>query len=164
LRGKFREEVDFPANRRQELDSMTRGRAHPSAANLTPQGSGLNCMGKKIIAAVHDLFFVIKINEAAKRAGVPVEFVKDDRSLLQQASEKPALIIIDLNCMGVKPLQSISKLKANPDLRDISLLGYVSHVNGELKQKAQDLGCDMVLARSAFSQNLQSLLKRHSAR
>ncbi len=119
---------------------------------------------KKILAAVQDLFFVVKINEAAKRAGIPVEFVKDDRALLQSAADKPALIIIDLNCAGLKPLQCISKLKGNPDLKDVSVVGYVSHVQGELKQKAHDLGCDIVLARSAFSQNLELLLKRHAVR
>lgn len=117
-----------------------------------------------MLAAVHDLFFMVKINEAAKRAGVPVEFVKDDRALLESATRKPALIIIDLNCAGVKPLQSISKLKGNPELKDVSVVGYVSHVQGELKQKAHDIGCDIVLARSAFSQNLETLVKRHSSR
>lgn len=117
---------------------------------------------KKIIAAVHDLFFTVKINEAARRAGVPIEFVKDDKTLLESAEQSPALIIIDLNCAGVKPLQSISKLKSDPETKDISLVGYVSHVQGELKQKAHDLGCDMVLARSAFSQNLDVLMKRHA--
>jgi hypothetical protein len=35
-------------------------------------------------------------------------------------------------------------------------------VQGELKQQAQEAGCDMVLARSAFSQNLPVILKRHA--
>ena len=117
-----------------------------------------------VIAAVDDLFFAAKITEAARRAGVPVQFVKDERSLLESAEHKPALIIIDLNCAGVKPLECISKLKADPELKAISLLGYVSHVEGELKKKAHTLGCDMVLPRSAFSQNLVSLLKRHAGR
>lgn len=119
---------------------------------------------RKIIAAVHDLFFTVKINEAARRAGVSVQFVKDEKALLQSAEDQPALIIIDLNCAGVKPLQSIGKLKSNPELKNISVVGYVSHVQGELKQKAHDLGFDMVLARSAFSQNLDNLMKRHAAR
>ncbi len=116
----------------------------------------------KILAAVQDLFFMIKINEAAKRLGVPVEFVKDDRTLLESAAGKPALIIIDLNCNGVKPLQSITRIKGNPELKDVSVVGYVSHVQGELKQKAHEIGCDMVLARSALSQNLPQILKRHA--
>ena len=64
----------------------------------------------------------------------------------------------------MKPLQSISKIKSNPETKAISLVSYVSHAQGELKQKAHDLGCDMVLARSAFSQNLHSLVRRHASR
>jgi hypothetical protein len=44
----------------------------------------------------------------------------------------------------------------------ISLLGYLSHVQGELKLKAQEAGCDTVLPRSAFSQSLPQILKRYA--
>jgi len=36
-------------------------------------------------------------------------------------------------------------------------------VQGELKQKAQEAGCDVVMPRSAFSQTLPQLLRRHGA-
>jgi len=117
---------------------------------------------KKVLAVVEDLFFTVKINEAAKRAGISVAFVKSERDALDQAAENPVLIILDLNFAGVEPVQLIQKLKADPALQKISLLGYVSHVQGELKQAAQEAGCDMVLARSAFSQNLPQILKRHA--
>ena len=117
---------------------------------------------KKVLAVVEDLFFTVKINEAAKRAGMSVAFVKSERDALDQATENPALIILDLNFAGIEPLQVIRKLKADPTLQKITLLGYVSHVQGELKQAAQEAGCDMVLARSAFSQNLPQILKRHA--
>jgi CheY-like chemotaxis protein len=117
---------------------------------------------KKVLAVVEDLFFTVKINEAAKRAGLGVGFVKSERDVLDQAAAHPALIILDLNFAGVEPVALIRKLKADPSLQKISLLGYVSHVQGELKQAAQEAGCDMVLARSAFSQNLPQILKRHA--
>ncbi len=118
---------------------------------------------KKILAAVEDLFFTVKISDAAKRAGMQVEFVKDDKLLLDKArEEKPSLIIFDLNFSGMQPLKLIPKLKANAELKSISLIGYLSHVQGELKQKAHETGCDMVLARSALSQNLSLILKRHA--
>jgi len=117
---------------------------------------------KKVLAVVEDLFFTVKINEAAKRSGLSVAFVKSERDALDQAAENPALIILDLNFAGVEPVALIRKLKADPALQKISLLGYVSHVQGELKQAAQEAGCDMVLARSAFSQNLPQILKRHA--
>ena len=117
---------------------------------------------KKVLAVVSDLFFSVKINDAAKRAGMTVEFVKDEHDVLTKAKSKPSLIIFDLNFESVDPLSLITKLKNSAELKDISVIGYLSHVQGELKQKAHETGCDMVLARSAFSQNLQQILKRHS--
>lgn len=117
---------------------------------------------KKVLAVVEDLMFTVKINEAAKRVGLNVEFVKSDKDALEKAKEKPVLIILDLNAGAVQPLKLIARLKQNSDTKGISLLGYVSHVQGELKQQAQDAGCNMVMARSAFSQNLPMILKRHA--
>jgi len=117
---------------------------------------------KKVVALVADLLFTVKISDAARRAGIQAEFVKAEKELLEKAESKPALIILDLNFGGVQPLKLIGKLKSNPDLKQTSILAYVSHVDGELKQQAHDLGCDMVMARSAFSQNLPQILKRHA--
>jgi CheY-like chemotaxis protein len=118
----------------------------------------------KVLAVVEDLFFTVKINEAAKRAGVQVAFVKSQRDALDQAGEHPSLIILDLNFEAISPVDLVRQLKADPALNKIQLLGYVSHVQGDLKQAAQDAGCDMVLARSAFSQNLLQILTRQKNR
>jgi len=117
---------------------------------------------KRLLALVSDLLFTVKIADAAKRAGIQAEFVKAEKDLFEKLQSKPALIILDLNFAGVQPLKLISKLKNNPELKETSLLAYVSHVDGELKQKAHEIGCDMVMARSAFSQNLPQILKRHA--
>jgi PleD family two-component response regulator len=118
---------------------------------------------KKILAVVDDLLFTVKISDAAKRAGLDAEFVKSEKDVLEKAThEKPLLIILDLNNNSVRPLDLIAKLKSNGDLRHISLIGYLSHVQGELKQKAQEAGANIVMARSAFSQNLPQILKRHA--
>ena len=118
---------------------------------------------KKILAVVEDLLFTVKIADAVKRAGLEVEFVKSERDVLEKAaSEKPLLIILDLNFGAVQPLKLITKLKGNSEIKQISLIGYLSHVQGELKQQAQEAGANIVMARSAFSQNLPQILKRHS--
>ena len=117
---------------------------------------------KKILAVLNDLFFSVKISEAAKRAGMAVEFVKDRNEVVEKSKVKPALIIFDLNFEAVQPLELIGELKGNPALKGTSLIGYLSHVQGELKQQALEAGFDMVLARSALSQNLPLILKRHS--
>jgi len=117
---------------------------------------------KKILAVVSDLFFTVKISEAAKRAGMDVEFVKEEKDLLEKARSRPAMIIFDLNFSAAQPVKVISQLKGNSDLKQTSLLAFVSHVQGDLKQQAHEAGCDMVMARSAFSQNLPQILKRHA--
>jgi len=117
---------------------------------------------KRVLAVLEDLFFTVKINESAKRAGLGITFVKSEHDALEQAKNQPALIILDLNFAGIEPLKLIQKLKLDEHTKGINLLAYVSHVQGELKQQAQEAGCNMVLARSAFSQNLPQILKRHS--
>jgi len=118
----------------------------------------------RIFAFVDDLFFLAKIQETARKMNVKVEFVKTDKDLLdrmkQNGDEKPSLIIFDLNNVNAKPLILIPKLKSKLK-KGTSIIGFLSHVQGELKQKAHEAGCDMVLPRSAFSQNLPQLLRRH---
>jgi PleD family two-component response regulator len=117
---------------------------------------------KKVLAVVGDLFFSVKITDAAKRAGMAVELVTDPAEVLAKAKDKPSVIIFDLNFDHVQPLELISKLKSSPEFKGVSLIGFLSHVQGELKQAAHDAGCDMVMARSSFSQNLPQILKRHA--
>ena len=120
----------------------------------------------RIFAFIEDLFFMAKIQETAKKLNVKVEFVKSDKEMMekmrQNGEEKPSLIIFDLNNASVKPLSLIPKLK-NKLKKGTSIIGFLSHVQGDLKQKAHEVGCDMVLPRSAFSQNLPQLLRRHGA-
>jgi len=120
-------------------------------------------VNKKLVAVLDDLFFTVKINESAKRAGIPVEFIKSEHDALEKARANPALMILDLNYRGIDPLDLIRKLKSDAATKDVALIGYLSHVQGEMKQQAHEAGCDMVLPRSAFSQNLPQILKRHAA-
>ena len=117
---------------------------------------------RKVLAVVDDLLFTVKIGDAAKRAGLTPEFVKSEKDVIDRAKEHPLLIIMDLNCNAVQPLKVISQLKSGAETKNISLIGYLSHVQGELKLQAQEAGADMVMARSAFSQNLPQILKRHA--
>jgi PleD family two-component response regulator len=117
---------------------------------------------KRVLAVVSDLFFTVKLTEAAKRSGLALEFVKEPKEVIEKAQTKPSLIIFDLNFESAQPLKLITKLKSKAETKGISLIGYLSHIQAELKQQAQEAGCDMVMARSALSQNLPQIFKRHS--
>ena len=121
----------------------------------------------RIFALVDDLFFLAKIQEVGRKLNVKVEFVKNEKDIAAKAGPKPeempSLVIVDLNSSSIKPLTIIPKLKSKFK-KNTSVVGFVSHVQGDLKLKAQEAGCDVVMPRSAFSQNLPSLLRRHGAR
>jgi hypothetical protein len=120
----------------------------------------------RIFAFVEDLFFLAKINEISRKLNIKVKFVKDPKEVIEKieenGNEPPTLIIVDLNNANIKPLTIVSKMKTKFKKRT-NIVGFLSHVQGELKLKAQEAGCDMVVPRSAFSQNLPSLLRRHAA-
>lgn len=119
----------------------------------------------RIFFFIEDLFFLAKIQETARKLGVKVGFLKADKDIVARLSgvpdeEKPSLIVFDLNNAGAKPLSLIPKIKAKLK-RGTSVIGFLSHLQGDLKVKATEAGCDMVMPRSAFSQNLPNLLRRH---
>ncbi|MFI5107349.1 MAG: hypothetical protein ACHP78_00730 [Terriglobales bacterium] len=121
--------------------------------------------GTRIFAFIDDLFFRTKVQETARKLNVKVEFVKTEKEALERieaSEEQPSLIIFDLNNTGAKPLTTIPKLKAKLK-KGTSIVGFVSHLQGELKVKALEIGCDAVMPRSAFSQNLPQILRRHGA-
>ena len=62
----------------------------------------MNRPPRRIVAAVGDLFFTIKITDAVKRAGLEVDFVKTDKDLLEKAKNHPALILLDLSFSAVQ--------------------------------------------------------------
>lgn len=120
----------------------------------------------RIFAFVDDLFFLAKIQEVGRKLNVKVEFVKSDKEIDQKSGgnkdEKPSLVIVDLNSSSIKPVSVVSKLKSKYK-KSTSIVGFLSHLQGDLKVKAMDAGCDVVMPRSAFSQTLPSLLRRHGA-
>ena len=119
----------------------------------------------KIFFFIDDLFFIAKIQETARKLGVKVAFVKNEKEELAKLTggeeeDRPGLIVFDLNNANAKPLTLIPKLKAKLK-RSTSIVGFLSHLQGDLKAKAVEAGCDTVMPRAAFSQNLPNLLRRY---
>jgi hypothetical protein len=119
----------------------------------------------KIYFFIDDLFFTAKIQETARKLGVKVAFVKNEKEQITaltsgEDDDRPGLIVFDLNNANAKPLTLIPKLKAKLK-KTTSIIGFLSHIQGDLKAKAVEAGCDTVMPRAAFSQNLPNLLRRY---
>jgi|ERR1700722_2344305 hypothetical protein len=120
----------------------------------------------RIFCFIEDLFFLAKIQETARKLGVKVEFIKGEnkeavtRICEAPENEKPALLVFDLNNLNAKPMTLIPKFKSKFK-KSVSIIGFLNHLQGDLKMKAVEAGCDSVMPRSAFSQSLPILLRRY---
>jgi hypothetical protein len=143
---------------RHQGDSQPIDRSMPRPVPI-PEGAQTH-----IYFFIEELFFQAKIQETAKKLGVKVSFLKNDKDAVAELTDgeenKPALIVFDLNNANAKPLTLIPKLKAKLK-KSASIVGFLSHLQGDLKAKAVEAGCDVVMPRAAFSQNLPNLLRRY---
>jgi hypothetical protein len=119
----------------------------------------------RIFCFIEDLFFLAKIQETARKLGVKVEFIKGDKDAVARIydlpeNDRPSLLVFDLNNLNAKPMALIPKFKTKFK-KAVSIIGFLNHLQGDLKMKAQEAGCDAVMPRSAFSQSLPVLLRRY---
>jgi CheY-like chemotaxis protein len=116
-------------------------------------------MQTQVIAVISDMIFAAKVNGAATQLGVPVTFARSlDKLLDTLATQTPRLILVDLNNDRFPVIDALKQLKTQENLREIPVLGFLSHVQTDLKQQALALGCDRVIPRSEFSKNLDKIL------
>jgi len=108
-----------------------------------------------VVALVDDLFFQMKLAETAKQLGVEVKVAANGEALMGLMASEPRLVIVDLNARN-QPIGAIEKLRQAR--KDVRVVGFLSHVQTELAAQAQAAGCDEVLPRSSFTENLAAIL------
>jgi DNA-binding NarL/FixJ family response regulator len=102
-----------------------------------------------------DLFFQMKLAETAKHLGVEVKVAATPDALQALLNPAPKLLIVDLNSRN-EPIATIQRLRAEKN--DVRVVGFLSHVQADLAAQARAAGCDEVMPRSAFTQNLATIL------
>jgi CheY-like chemotaxis protein len=105
----------------------------------------------KVAALVDDLFFSSKISAIARQVGSDVVFCRSADGVTPDA----ARILVDLNATTFDAVAEIRKLKAN---HAVPIVAYFSHVQVELRRRAEEAGASQVLPRSAFVEQLPALL------
>ncbi len=112
-----------------------------------------------ILVAVDDLMLASKIRQAAAGRGIELDLPRSPAEVVERARlGHPALVIFDLNSSRFEPLSTVAALKADPAVRSIPTLAFVSHVQADLIAEARAAGVDRVLARSAFFEKLPEIL------
>ena len=124
------------------------------------------------IALVDDLFFQSKLRQTAQQMGVALEIASNGQRLLDFAEANPrALVIVDLNArQGVfEALGSLHSSGAGGDANGAEngqtagnprrVIAFLSHVQTDLAERARAEGCQEVMPRSKFTQNLPEILR-----
>ena len=116
-------------------------------------------MTRRVLAAVEDLLFRSKISETADVVGVETSFPRSPKRLIETLrASPPDLLILDLNSARFEPLELLRVVSSDSALRNVRTVGFLSHVQGDLALAAREAGCDRVMARSAFVENLPRVL------
>jgi DNA-binding NarL/FixJ family response regulator len=109
----------------------------------------------RVVALMDDIFFQMKVAETAKHLGIEFKVATNTDALLSLLEPRPQLVIVDLNARN-QPIDAIVKLRATS--KDIRVVAFLSHVQRELAEQARIAGCDEVMPRSSFTQNLAEIL------
>jgi CheY-like chemotaxis protein len=113
-----------------------------------------------VLALVDDLFFQAKLAETARKLGVNLKTVSTGAALVGALEGtarigQPRLVVVDLNARQ-GALEAIEQLQrsGNP----VPVIGFLSHVQTELAERARAAGCKQVMPRSSFTMNLSEIL------
>jgi len=106
-----------------------------------------------VLAVVSDLFFVARIRETGRLAGVRVEFARTPEQIETALGRRPRLVMIDLTA-GLDYERLFAALGgARPPV-----LGYTTHALGRQTQPWH-ARCDRVVTKETLTQELPRLLK-----
>ena len=119
-----------------------------------------------VLALVDDLFFQAKMVETARRLGVSLKTVSTGAALVQAlqsatdgapCADRPRLVVVDLNARqgAVEAIEQLH-ISGNP----VPVIGFLSHVQTELAERARAAGCKQVMPRSSFTMNLSEILSQ----
>lgn len=109
----------------------------------------------RIALFVEDLIFQSKIRLAAKNHSAEAIFFGAGFS--EEVLSSCDLAIVDLNNKGFGGARIIQEIKTKNSIR---VIGFLSHIQKELYDEAESLGCDQIMSRSQFTHELDSLFER----
>jgi hypothetical protein len=105
----------------------------------------------QVVLLADDLMFASRVREAARGLDLEVKVVRRPPA---ETAPGTRLALVDLDRFGdAASLESLREA-----IGDVPIVGFVSHVNADRAREAREAGCQRVLARGAFVQELPAIL------
>jgi AmiR/NasT family two-component response regulator len=101
-----------------------------------------------------DLLDASRIIGEAREVGIQAIQCRDSATLLIAASSNPRIVVLDLHNPGLEVANVVGVFRTT----GAKFVGFGSHVDATRLKAARTAGCDEVLPRSAFFQDLGSRL------
>jgi CheY-like chemotaxis protein len=113
-----------------------------------------------ILALVNDLFFTVKIEDAAKHLGLSIAFATSAQAFSDKLRHtRPALVIVDLTWVGMDLAALFSPLTANARQGAVPVLGYTTHADWKHTGPLHDK-CTKVVTKDTLSRRLPDLIRQ----
>ena len=113
-------------------------------------------MSNRGILLSDDLIFTSRIVGTARALGLEMQIARTASELEAMARQSgPACVIVDLHHAGLDIPALVAALRLGPPC---TIVGYGSHVAADVLQAARTAGCDIVLPRSKFVEELATEL------
>jgi PleD family two-component response regulator len=120
--------------------------------------------GDLLLAVVDDLFVRSRIDAGASVAGVEVRYIANVDDVRAAAAERPIRAVLVGMAATRRPWPEIVRqLRADDTTRELYVLAFGPHKNLDLRSRALDVGVDRVVANSAFTRLLPTLLTTPTA-
>ena len=109
---------------------------------------------KTIVAVITDLMLQSRLVEGARPAGWPVLVADTAEALDRALAAGSALVVIDLHAGGIDWRRAVALSKE----AGVPVLATGRHTEAALLRAAREAGCDRVVPRSTFVEELPQLL------
>lgn len=106
-----------------------------------------------VLAVVGDLFFVARIRETARLAGVPLEFAKTPVEVEAALGRTPRFVLLDLTAA-----HDYAKIFALTDAAKVAVVAFTTHALARQTQPWH-ARCARVVTKETLTQDLPLLLK-----
>ncbi|MGH2864828.1 MAG: hypothetical protein ACRDJX_06210 [Solirubrobacteraceae bacterium] len=119
-----------------------------------------------VLALTRDLLFGSQVQGALALAGNEVELAADRRRLAELLAaargvrDRPAadVLVVDLTDAELDGAAIVESLARDGELDAIRTLGFYSHVEASMRQRAERAGFDLVVARSRMAREGPALV------
>ncbi len=108
-----------------------------------------------ILVVIPDLMFQSRVREHAQALDFEITSADTMDEAMEALERSPALLVLDLHAMGL----DTAALAADAKAREVSVLAFGRHTETGVLKAAREAGCDAVVVRSTFVEELPQLLR-----